>query len=46
MEAAYLFFGMAIGVVIGLQHYKHQIVKKKNQKVIQQVKKWIADADK
>lgn len=40
-----IFLGMVIGVVIGLQYYKHQIVKKKNKKVIEQVKKWIAEAD-
>ena len=37
---------MAIGVIIGQQYYKHQIVKKKNNKVIEQVKEWIAEAEK
>ena len=46
MAVAYMLFGMAIGVVIGQQYYKHQIVDKKNKKVIEQVKEWIADAEK
>ncbi len=46
MEALYIFMGIAIGVVIGQQYYKHQILKKKNKKVIEQVKKWIIDAEK
>ena len=33
MAVAYMLFGMAIGVVIGKQYYKHQIVDKKNQKI-------------
>lgn len=46
MEAINIFLGIAIGVVIGQQYYKYQIVKKKNQKVIEQVKKWIFDSEK
>ena len=46
MEALYIFLGMAIGVVIGQQYYKHQIVRKKNKKVIWQVKEWIAESEK
>ena len=46
MEAINIFIGIAIGVVIGQQYYKYQIVKKKNQKVIEQVKKWIFDSEK
>ena len=46
MEILNIFLGMAIGVVIGQQYYKHQIVKKKNKKVIEQVKEWIADVEK
>lgn len=46
MEILYIFLGMAIGVIIGKQYYKHQIVKKKNKKVIEQVKEWIAEAEK
>ena len=46
MEILNIFLGMAIGVVIGQQYYKHQIVKNKNKKVIEQVKEWIADAEK
>ena len=46
MKILNIFLGMAIGVVIGQQYYKHQIVKKKNKKVIEQVKEWIADAEK
>lgn len=46
MEALYIFLGMAIGVVIGQQYYKHQIVRKKNKKVIRQVKEWIAESEK
>lgn len=46
MEVAYMFFGMAMGVVIGQQYYKHQIVKRKNKKVIAQVKEWLAEAEK
>lgn len=45
MAVAYMLFGMAIGVVIGQQYYKNQILKKKNKKIIEQVKKWIAEAD-
>ena len=41
-----MFFGMAIGVVIGQQFYKYQIVKKKNRKIIQKVKEWISLAEK
>lgn len=46
MEAINIFIGIAIGVVIGQQYYKYQIVKKKNKKVIEQVEKWIADSEK
>ena len=46
METLYIFLGMAIGVVIGQQYYKHQIVKKKNKKIIEHVKEWIAEAEK
>ena len=46
MEAINIFIGIAIGVVIGQQYYKYQIVKKKNKKVIGQVEKWIADSEK
>ncbi|MBQ2931783.1 MAG: hypothetical protein IJE62_02930 [Clostridia bacterium] len=46
MEAINIFLGIAIGVVIGQQYYKYQIVKKKNKKVIEQVKKWITDSEK
>ena len=34
MEAINIFIGIAIGIVIGQQYYKYQIVKKKNKKVI------------
>lgn len=46
MAVAYMLFGMAIGVVIGKHYYKHQIVDKKNQKVIDQVKGWISESEK
>lgn len=46
MAAVYIFLGIAIGVVIGQQYYKHQIVKKKNKKVIEQVKEWILESEK
>lgn len=46
METAYLLFGMVIGIIIGQQYYKHQIVKRKNKKVIEQVKKWIDETKK
>ena len=46
MAVEYILFGMAIGVVIGKQYYKYQIVDKKNQKVIDQVKGWIAEFEK
>jgi len=46
MAVGYLLFGMAIGVVIGKQYYKHQIVNKKNPKVIEQVQEWIAESEK
>ena len=46
MEILNIFLGMAIGVIIGQQYYKHQIVKKKNKIVIEQVKEWIAEAEK
>jgi uncharacterized protein YneF (UPF0154 family) len=36
-EYWFLFFGMAIGVVIGMQYIPHQL-KKKNPKVIKQIK--------
>lgn len=41
-----IFLGTVIGVVIGQQYYKHQILKKKNKKVIEQVKEWIEEAEK
>lgn len=43
---AYLLFGMAIGVVIGMQYYKHQIVREHNPKVMAEVKSWLAEAEK
>ena len=43
---AFLLFGMAIGISIGQQYYKHKIVKRKNKKIIEQVKKWIDEAEK
>lgn len=46
MEVVYIFFGMVIGTVIGQQYYKHQIIKRKNKKVIAQVKEWLAEAEK
>ena len=46
METAFYFLGMLVGIVIGQQYYKHQIVRKKNKKLIKQVKKWIAEAEK
>ena len=46
MEVIYFFLGMVVGVVIGQQYYKHQIVKKKNKKVIEQVKEWISESEK
>ena len=45
MEVGYIFLGMVIGVVIGQEYYKHQIVKKKNKKVIAQVKEWLTEAE-
>ncbi|MBQ3200162.1 MAG: hypothetical protein IJB67_07355 [Firmicutes bacterium] len=42
---AYLLFGMAIGVTIGRQYYKHQIVRKHNPKVLAEVKGWLAEAE-
>ena len=45
MTAAYLLFGMAIGVVIGMQYHKHQIVRKRNPKVMAEVKSWLAEAE-
>lgn len=36
MESAWLFFGMSIGIVIGMQYIPHQL-KKKNPKIIKQV---------
>ncbi len=39
-------FGIAVGIAIGQQYYKHQIVKRKNKKIIEQIKKWIAEAEK
>ncbi len=45
MEAGFLFLGMACGVVIGLQYYKFQITKKKNLKVIEEVKGWLKQAE-
>ena len=32
MISAYIFLGMAIGIVIGMQYYKYQILKKKNRR--------------
>lgn len=46
MESAYLISGMAVGIIIGKEYYKYQIVKKKNQTVIAEVKKWLTDAEK
>ena len=46
METLYIFLGIAIGAIIGQQYYKHQILKKKNKKVIEQVKEWIAEIEK
>lgn len=45
MEAGFLFLGMAVGVVIGLQYYKHQILHRKNPRVIKEVKGWIEEAE-
>ena len=45
MSAAYILLGMAIGIVVGMQFYKYQILKKKNKKVIDQVKEWIMIAE-
>lgn len=45
MISAYIFLGMAIGIVIGMQYYKYQILKKKNKKIINQVKSWISLAE-
>ena len=45
MSAAYILLGMAIGIVVGMQFYKYQILKKKNKKVIDQVKEWIIIAE-
>ena len=46
MGVVSIFLGMAIGVVIGQQYYKYQIVKRKNEKVIAQVKEWLTEAEK
>ncbi len=46
MTAAYLLFGMSLGVIIGMQYYKHQIVRKRNPKVMAEVKSWLAEAEK
>ncbi len=46
MEGAFFLFGIAVGIAIGQQYYKHQIVKRKNKKIIEQIKKWIAEAEK
>ncbi len=45
MAYAFLLFGMAIGVSIGMQYYKYQIIKKKNPEVIAQVKEWLKEAE-
>ena len=45
MEAVYLFLGMSIGVIIGQEYYKYQIIKKKNKKVIADIKEWLAEAE-
>lgn len=45
MEVAFLFFGMAIGICIGMQYHKYQIIKKKNPKIIEEVKNWLKEVD-
>lgn len=45
MEYGFLFLGMACGIIIGLQYYKYQITKKRNPKVIEEVKKWIKESE-
>ena len=45
MAIAYLLFGMAIGVTIGRQYYKHQIMREHNPKVMAEVKSWLAEAE-
>lgn len=45
MGTGFLFLGMACGVIIGLQYHKYQIVKKKNPKVIAEVKRWLNEAE-
>ena len=37
--------GIGIGFVLGLAHYKNQILNKKNPKVIEAVKSWIDAAE-
>lgn len=45
MEYAFLLFGMAIGIVIGMQYHRFQVVKKKNPKVIAAVRKWLEESE-
>ena len=45
METMFLFWGVAIGFVIGQLYFKYQIVSKTKQKVVQQVKAWVEEAE-
>lgn len=45
METAYLLFGIIIGILIGQQYFKYQIIRKHNKKIIEQVKAWISESE-
>lgn len=42
---AMYFLGMAVGIIIGSQYYRYHIVKKRNPKVIEQVRDWLRQAE-
>lgn len=38
------FFGLMMGIIIGTQYYKHQIVTRKNPEAIARVEDWLRQA--
>ena len=45
MGIAYIFLGMAIGILIGQEYFRFQI-KRKNMKIIDKIRAWIDAAEK
>jgi len=42
LAAGFYFFGMCIGILVGIEYIPHQI-KKKNQKIIKKVQKLLEE---